>query len=100
MLSRITSLGCQGVGGFGVTVECASSNGLPKFDIVGLPDAAVKEMSSKVPHSVLWQLSGERPLPGFPDAGGGSLFSQVPLPDPERRSSAPHRQIDLPDAGG
>ena len=48
MLSRITSLGCQGVGGFGVTVECASSNGLPKFDIVGLPDAAVKEARDRV----------------------------------------------------
>ena len=32
MLSRITSLGCQGVGGFGVTVECSSSNGLPRFE--------------------------------------------------------------------
>ena len=48
MLSRITSLGCQGVGGFGVTVECASSNGLPKFDIVGLPDTAVKEARDRV----------------------------------------------------
>ena len=48
MLSRITSLGCQGVGGFGVTVECSSSNGLPRFDIVGLPDAAVKEARDRV----------------------------------------------------
>ena len=48
MLSRITSLGCQGVGGFGVTVECSSSNGLPKFDIVGLPDAAVREARDRV----------------------------------------------------
>ena len=48
MLSTITSLGCQGVGGFGVTVECSSSNGLPKFDIVGLPDAAVREARDRV----------------------------------------------------
>ncbi|MBQ9044393.1 MAG: YifB family Mg chelatase-like AAA ATPase [Oscillospiraceae bacterium] len=48
MLSKITSLGCQGVGGFPVTVECASSNGLPRFDIVGLPDAAVKEARDRV----------------------------------------------------
>ena len=48
MLSRITSLGCHGVGGFGVTVECSSSNGLPRFDIVGLPDAAVKEARDRV----------------------------------------------------
>ena len=48
MLCRMTSLLCQGVGGFGVTVECSSSNGLPRFDIVGLPDAAVKEARDRV----------------------------------------------------
>ena len=48
MLSNIQSLGCRGVGGYAVSVECYVSNGLPGFDIVGLPDAAVKEARERV----------------------------------------------------
>ena len=43
MVSKIRSLGIAGVGGYEVSVECFLSNGLPAFDIVGLPDTAVKE---------------------------------------------------------
>lgn len=48
MLSKIQSLGCQGVGGYGVSVECYVTNGLPRFDVVGLPDSAVKEARERV----------------------------------------------------
>ena len=48
MLATIQSLGCRGVGGYAVSVECYVSNGLPGFDIVGLPDAAVKEARERV----------------------------------------------------
>lgn len=48
MLARINSLGVHGVGGYPVTVESFVSNGLPAFDIVGLPDAAVKEARERV----------------------------------------------------
>ena len=48
MLSKIQSLGCRGVSGYAVSVECHMSNGLPGFDIVGLPDAAVKEARERV----------------------------------------------------
>ncbi len=48
MLSLIRSLGLSGVGGLEITVECFLSNGLPGFDIVGLPDAAVKESTDRV----------------------------------------------------
>ena len=48
MLSKIQSLGCRGVTGYAVSVECHVSNGLPGFDIVGLPDAAVKEARERV----------------------------------------------------
>lgn len=48
MLSNIQSLGCRGVGGYAVSVECYVSNGLPGFDIVGLPDAAVREARERV----------------------------------------------------
>ncbi len=43
MLSHIYSCGLSGIDGFSVCVETDISNGLPAFDIVGLPDAAVKE---------------------------------------------------------
>ncbi|MBR5093879.1 MAG: YifB family Mg chelatase-like AAA ATPase [Oscillospiraceae bacterium] len=48
MFARVNSLGVSGVGGYGVTVEVDISNGLPAFDIVGLPDAAVKESRERV----------------------------------------------------
>ena len=48
MLSKIQSLGCRGIGGYAVSVECYVSNGLPGFDMVGLPDMAVKEARERV----------------------------------------------------
>ena len=48
MVSRVRSLGLQGIGGYEVSVECFLSNGLPGFDVVGLPDAAVKEARDRV----------------------------------------------------
>ncbi len=48
MVSRVRSLGLQGIGGYEVSCECFLSNGLPGFDIVGLPDAAVKEARERV----------------------------------------------------
>ena len=48
MFARITSFGVSGIGGYPVTVEVYISNGLPGFDIVGLPDAAVKESRERV----------------------------------------------------
>ncbi len=43
MVSRIRSLGVSGIGGYEVSVESFYSRGLPNFDVVGLPDTAVKE---------------------------------------------------------
>ena len=43
MLSRVRSMGLNGIRGYEVSVECYITNGLPGFEIVGLPDAAVKE---------------------------------------------------------
>ena len=48
MVSRIRSLGIRGVGGYEVGVECATSRGMPEFNIVGLPDTAVKEARDRV----------------------------------------------------
>lgn len=48
MISRVDSLGLNGVSGYPVSVECFISGGLPAFDVVGLPDAAVKEARERV----------------------------------------------------
>ncbi len=48
MLSRVKSLGVTGVGGYEVTLEVYISNGMPGFEIVGLPDASVKEARERV----------------------------------------------------
>lgn len=52
MLCKIRSLGLHGVTGYEVTAECDLSAGLPGFDIVGLPDAAVKEARERVRSAV------------------------------------------------
>jgi magnesium chelatase family protein len=41
-------MGLSGISGYRVEVECCISSGLPNFDIVGLPDAAVKESRERV----------------------------------------------------
>ncbi|MBQ3471160.1 MAG: YifB family Mg chelatase-like AAA ATPase [Clostridia bacterium] len=48
MLSKIYSRGLSGIDGFPVSVETDISNGMPAFDIVGLPDTAVKEAKERV----------------------------------------------------
>ena len=48
MVCQVRSLGLWGVQGYEVTAECDLSNGLPNFDVVGLPDAAVKEARERV----------------------------------------------------
>ena len=48
MFSRVDSLGLRGIEGYAVTVECYITSGLPAFDVVGLPDTAVKESRERV----------------------------------------------------
>ncbi len=48
MLCSVHTLGITGIRGSEVVAECYVSNGLPGFDIVGLPDAAVKEARERV----------------------------------------------------
>ena len=48
MICSVQTLGITGVQGNPITAECYISNGLPGFDIVGLPDAAVKEARERV----------------------------------------------------
>ena len=48
MYKTIRSLGLLGLEGYEVLVECDLSTGLPRFDVVGLPDNAVKESRERV----------------------------------------------------
>ena len=48
MLSRVSSMGLQGIDGYELSVECYITTGMPAFDVVGLPDAAVKEARERV----------------------------------------------------
>lgn len=48
MYSQVRSMGLSGINGYAVTVECFITNGLPAFEIVGLPDASVKEAKERV----------------------------------------------------
>ena len=44
----INSLGCLGIDAYGVKVEADTDENLPGFDVVGLPDASVKESRDRV----------------------------------------------------
>ena len=48
MLASIYSMGLSGIEGYRMTVEAYSADGMPMFEIVGLPDAAVKESRERV----------------------------------------------------
>ena len=48
MICNVQTLGINGISGYQISVECFISNGLPGFEIVGLPDAAVKEARERV----------------------------------------------------
>ena len=48
MFSKIISFGLNGLNGLKIDVEVDTNLGLPSYDIVGLPDAAVKESKERV----------------------------------------------------
>ena len=48
MFSRVLSIGLYGMESYKVSVEANLSSGLPRFDVVGLPDAAVSESRERV----------------------------------------------------
>ena len=48
MVVTVRSLGLNGIAGYEVSVECFLSGGLPAFDMVGLPDTAVREARERV----------------------------------------------------
>ncbi len=52
MLSRTLSYALSGIDGIRITVECNLSSGMPAFELVGLPDTAVKEARERIKSAV------------------------------------------------
>ncbi|MFA9381706.1 MAG: YifB family Mg chelatase-like AAA ATPase, partial [Acetanaerobacterium sp.] len=48
LFARLDSIGLFGVDAYGVSVEADVARGMPSFDIVGLPDASVREARDRV----------------------------------------------------
>ena len=48
MLAKVKSCAVFGLDGFIVDVEVDIAPGLPRFDVVGLPDTAVQEARARV----------------------------------------------------
>ena len=48
MLSKVISYGLMGIDGYKVDVEVDVSKGIPSYDIVGLPDTAIKESKERI----------------------------------------------------
>ncbi len=48
MVVKCNSFGINGMDGYNVEIEASMQKGLPAFDLVGLPDAAVKESRDRV----------------------------------------------------
>lgn len=48
MIARIPSAACMGLHAYPVSVEVDVANGLPQFNVVGLPDQGVKESRERV----------------------------------------------------
>ncbi len=52
MLSVVYTAGLNGIDGYPVTVECNCVNSIPGFEIVGLPDASIKESKERIKAAV------------------------------------------------
>ena len=68
VLASVQSMGLTGIQGYPVTVEAYCVDGMPMFEIVGLPDAAVKEARARgdvrLPHAVPRRAADAQPRPG------------------------------------
>ena len=85
MVSRIRSLGLAGIGGYEVSAEISLSGGLPQFDIVGLPDAAVREARERVRASAK-NCGYQFPVPKDYDENLRVVFGDyMQIPEPSKR---------------
>ncbi len=52
MLSKIKSITLNGLDGNLIEIQTDISNGIPEFDIVGLPDVTVKESKKRIKSAI------------------------------------------------
>ena len=52
-MAQVLSFGVNGVSGFPVTVEVFSTGGMPGMEVIGLPDASVRESRERVNAAIL-----------------------------------------------
>ena len=52
MIGKVKSFSLSGLEGFPVEVEVDLDNGLPRYDLVGLPDTAIKESKERVESAI------------------------------------------------
>ena len=48
MIAKINSVGLTGMDGYSIGVETDVSNGVPSWDVVGMPDTAVRESKERI----------------------------------------------------
>lgn len=48
MLSEVKSMSLNGLDGYLIEIQTDISNGIPEFEIVGLPDTSVKEAKKRI----------------------------------------------------
>ncbi len=53
MLARTLGYGLNGVNGFAVNVEVYAAKGIPSLEIIGLPDASIKESRNRVSAAIV-----------------------------------------------
>ena len=53
MLAKTLGYGLSGVSGYPVNVEVFAANGLPGFELIGLPDASIKESRDRVSAAIV-----------------------------------------------
>ncbi len=70
MLAKIESCGLMGLSGFRVYVEADISGGLPNYELVGLPDATVKESRERIKAAIKNS--------GLPYPGGRIIINLAP----------------------
>lgn len=68
MYARVKTCSLEGLDGFVVEVECDLSRGLPRFLMVGLPDAQIRESGERV-HAAIKNIG----MP-YPNSASRSIY--------------------------
>lgn len=83
MISKINTIGLSGIQGYGIQTEVDVSTGLPAWEIVGLPDNAVKESKERIRTAVKhagYQIPGKRMVVNLAPAGVKKEGAYLDLP--------------------